>query len=171
MTQGNKYSIWLMPAGRIYTNLNNTIRGISREYGTPSFEPHVTLIGGPEGSKEEILIRTSQLARQIRPYLITLTSADYLDEYFRCLFVKVRKSKFVMNANLKASKIFNFKQYSTYSPHLSLMYGIFSIKEKKEIIKKIDGDLNIKFYAESLHLFYTLGDPSSWHRIKEFNLN
>ena len=170
MTQGNKYSIWLMPAGRIYTILSSTIRDISREYGTPSFEPHVTLIGGPEGSKEEILIRTSQLAGQIRPYQVMLTSADHLDEYFRCLFVKVRKSKSIMNANLKANKIFNFKQ-STYSPHLSLMYGIFSIKEKKEIIKKIDGNLNIKFYAESIHLFYTFGDPSSWHRIKEFNLN
>ena len=147
--------------------LEDCLRSIFKFTKDISFEVIVV----DNGSKEEILIRTSQLARQIRPYLITLTSADYLDEYFRCLFVKVRKSKFVMNANLKASKIFNFKQYSTYSPHLSLMYGIFSIKEKKEIIKKIDGDLNIKFYAESLHLFYTLGDPSSWHRIKEFNLN
>ena len=160
-----------MPAGRIYTNLNNTIRGISREYGTPSFEPHVTLIGGPEGSKEEILIRLAQLAGQVRPYQITLTSVDYLNEYFRCLFVKVSKSKSVMNANLKTSNVFNFKHYSTYLPHLSLMYGKVSIKGKKEIIKKIGRDFNIKFYANSIHLFYTFGDPSGWHRIKEFNLN
>lgn len=87
------YSLWLMPTGRVYSELTRLIFRLSREWSTDNFEPHVTLLGGLLDSEEAILSKTSQLAAWIRPYEIKLTTMDYLDEFFRCLFFRVENNR------------------------------------------------------------------------------
>lgn len=170
MRTRNRYSLWLMPSGKIYTRLSSIISKLSRNYKTPDFEPHVTLLGGLMGAKEEIIGKTSNLTGHIKPYQLTLTKVDYLDEYFRCLFIKVKKTKLVIDANLEASNFFEYKQYQAYLPHLSLMYGNLPTEVKKEIITKIGKSFAISFKATSIHLFSTQGEPADWYRVKEFPL-
>jgi Cyclic phosphodiesterase-like protein len=55
-------------------------------------------------------------------------------------------------------------------PHLSLLYGDFSIETKKEIIKKIGNRFTDEFDMKSLHLYLTEGDAESWHDISQFPL-
>lgn len=170
MTMAKRYSLWMMPSGDIYNRLAKTISQLNREYSTPNFEPHVTLIGRVVGSEEYILPKTSQLATLIRPYEIRLTAVDYLDEYFRCLFIRVEETEHVMDANLKARGIFNRQQDPKYMPHLSLMYGNFTPRIKEKIIAGIGREFNMKFEARSIHIFSTNGEPKDWYRVKELPL-
>ncbi len=84
-------------------NLIATTADLSKTYHGPLFEPHVTLLGDLLGSEDEITAQTLRLA----PYDIQLTFSGYEDYYFRCLFLRVRETQPVMEANAQARAIFN----------------------------------------------------------------
>ncbi len=55
-------------------------------------------------------------------------------------------------------------------PHLSLLYGDFSVETKKEIIKKTGESFTDEFEADTLHLYLTEGAASNWQRMRAFPL-
>lgn len=170
MRKSSGYSIWLMPTGEVYNKLSKILSTLSKKYFSPNFEPHVTLIGELIGSEEEILSKTLYLAGNLRPFNIRLTRVEYLDVYFRSLFVRVEETDDVIDANKKARKIFNRPTDSEYMPHLSLLYGMFTVEEKEKIISCIRKEFNVNFEVKSIHLFSTDGEPKDWYRVKEFPL-
>ncbi len=164
-----RYSLWIIPDGGLYKKLDNLISEISAKYQSPVFKPHVTLLGSAAGNLDSIISETSELASSIKPYDIHLTSAGCFDEYFRSLFIKVKKTGEVMGANLAAERLLG-NDDSVYFPHLSLMYGNFSTEIKKGILSEIGEIFNLTFSAKSFHLYDTGGAPEEWHCIREFPL-
>ncbi len=164
------YSLWLMPTGKIYNKFFDLIFQLSKEYSGLNFEPHVTLLGKEIENEKEIIDKTSRLAALIKPYEIKLTVVDCLDEYFKCLFIRVEETKEVIEANLKAREVFNQQAELAYMPHLSLMYGNFFLGIKEKIIKDIGREFNESFEVGSIYLFCTEGEVSDWYRVKEFVL-
>jgi hypothetical protein len=55
MVKAKGYSLWLMPIGDIYRRLSETISQLSSEYGTPNFQPHITLLGELSEDEEYII--------------------------------------------------------------------------------------------------------------------
>jgi len=170
MTKARGFSLWLMPSREVRDRLSGIISQLSEEYSTPQFEPHVTLLGSLMQPHEEVLSRTSQLATLIQPYEITLTAVGCLEAYFRCLFIKVRETGQVMEANLRAREIFSRQQDPEYLPHLSLMYGSFPVRLKEEIIAQIGSEFGLTFEVRSIHLCSTNGEPRDWYQVEEFAL-
>jgi 2'-5' RNA ligase len=166
----SEYSLWLMPTGNVYEHLASIIVRLGKQYSAPYFEPHVTLLGKLVGSENEILSETAQLATLVRPYLVLLGRVDYLDEYFRCLFIRAEETEQVMGANGRARLVFDRHQDPRYMPHLSLMYGNFAPAVKEQIIAKIGSQFDLRFQVQSIHLFSTNGEPKNWYRVKEFTL-
>ena len=164
------YSIWLIPSGDVYQKLAEIISQLSDKYSAPNFEPHVTLIGDLLGAKEEIISKTTKLAGSLKPFEIKLKRVDYLDEYFKCLFVRAEKTKELIQANNLAKEIFNRKFDPEFMPHLSLLYGDFIPEIKEKILGDLGREFNIDFEVKSIHLFSTTGEVKDWHRIKEFPL-
>ncbi len=164
------YSLWLMPEGHIYTRLHGLITELSRTNSTPNFEPHITLIGEVIGREADIVAKTSQLATMIRPYTITLTKVEYLDEYFRCLFIRVEETEEIITEHEKVRIFFDLETKQKYIPHLSLMYGNIDHKKKDAIITEIGKNFNIHFEVNAIHLFLTEGDPKDWFRVAKFSL-
>ncbi len=170
MENEKRYSLWLMPSGIVYNKLSKMMSELSYKYATPHFEPHVTLLGRLTGNEEEIISKASKLANCIRPYELRLNEVDFLDEYFRCLFIKAEATEPVLSANSSARKIFNRKQDPEYMPHLSLMYGNFSPEVKRRIVTEIGSDFNLKFDVMSIYLFSTGDNVEEWRKVKEFAL-
>jgi|Deesub1362A_J573_1020465.scaffolds.fasta_scaffold00395_18 2'-5' RNA ligase len=164
------HALWIMPSGDVYERLSGLIRKLAEEYSTPVFEPHITLAGGLIGDGEDVISKTSQLASLIKPYEVMLTTVEYLDEYFKCLFIKVEETAGIMNAHLQAKKVFALPHDTKYMPHLSLMYGSLTPEKKEEIIKETGKRFDMSFEVKSLHLYCVEGEPEAWHRVKEFSL-
>ena len=163
-----RYSIWLMPSGGADALLAAAIAELSRTYDGPSFEPHVTLLGDLLGSEEDVATRTLQLAQRLRPYEVQLSTPAYLDQYFRCVFLRVRETPLVMEANAQAIRIFDREDDPPYMPHLSLLYGFFPAALKEQIIAGLSPDLSVRFEATQIHLIGALSDdPKDWSRILE----
>jgi hypothetical protein len=52
--------------GQFARELQQQIDGIAAEYGAPSFEPHVTLLGGVHASEAQVLSVAAELAGRLQ---------------------------------------------------------------------------------------------------------
>lgn len=172
MVEARGYSIWMMPSGQVYDGCSGLISKLSGEHQSPKFEPHVTLIGELEGIQEDVLRKTSDLAKLIKPFKIELEGLDSFDDYFRCLFIKAKETPELIDANSKAREKFSKGINLTYAPHLSLIYGNLSKDMKDKIIEDLKKEKEGKepaytFDVDKLHLFSTSGEPDKWYRAGE----
>ena len=167
MKQEQLYSLWLMPSGRLYNQLQSLISQLNKPYSIPVFQPHVTLVGSLSGPVETIIAQSTQLASLLKPYEIILQRVGYLNEYYRCLFVHVEPTESVMDAYKNAQGILNLPN-KHYMPHLSIMYGSLPLNTKQKIIATIGQEFNIVFLASELHLFSTTGTPDNWFPVASF---
>jgi len=165
-----KYSLWVMPSGPTASRFSQIISHLAAQYGAPTFPPHVTLLGSIETELEDIVTRSQALALQINPYSITLGEVGYLDQYFRALFVSVDLSEGVMAAYQQAKQVFPEMHKPAYQPHLSLLYGNFTVDMKEHMVEALGRDLKDEFEANALHLWTTGGAVNTWHRIGTYQL-
>ena len=166
--KGEGYAIFLIPSSEVYSKLSGIISSLGKKYSTPIFEPHVTVLATIQGKEKEIIEKTSRFAGLLKPCTVRLTTVDYFDEYWRCLFIRVEKTKPVIHSMEKASGIFGFRFYPEFLPHLSLMYGNFPKGTKEKIISEIGRAFNLAFEARSLHLVDCSGEPEEFRRVREF---
>lgn len=158
-----------MPSGGAYRTLAGIIQDLARRHNTPVFEPHVTLAAGPceaEGLGEKV----SELASRLQPFPVKLERVDYLDDYFRCLFLRVESSKHLENATRQARKTLDLPPRRPYQPHLSLMYGHFGPGKKKTIVPLARDCEELTFEVQSFHLYLIEGEPEEWIEIRELPL-
>jgi 2'-5' RNA ligase len=164
------YSLWLMPTGEVRRRLAGTILDLSREYAAPAFEPHVTLAGGIVGPPREVASKMRDLARRIPPFTVRLTAIDGLDDYFRCLFVRVAATHPIMTANKAAREVFRLGPQPGFMPHLSLLYGHLPSSVKEGIIASVGRRFELEFKVSGLHLYLIKGEPAAWRRVASFGL-
>ncbi len=165
MTDAKHYSLWLMPTGAVRDELGQWVANLSREFSAPLFPPHVTLIGGLSGSEEDLSAATRDLAARLRPYVVQLGEVDYLDEFYRSLFIRVEKTSDVLDANAHARALFHRENDAGYMPHLSLLYGNFEREVKEKIVARIGKRLDLSFNVTALYLYSTLGDTKEWYQV------
>jgi len=156
------YHLWLKPSGKEYDMLVKTIAELSKAYHAPFFEPHVTLLESLPGTEEEIIVRSSQLGTSLQPFGLQLTKPAYGDQYFQCVFLKVRETPAMMNAHELARRLFA-KDTSPYRPHLSLLYGLYATELKDKIAATLPETLRISFTVDSFDLIRAGSeDPRDW---------
>lgn len=151
-----RYSLWLKPEGEIVSKLRALITKLADEYGGPKFEPHVTLLGDINLSKDRAFAKAFQVSTKFKPFTIELNDLGYTENYFRCVFVKAKKTEFLKDISM---------------PHMSLVYGNLDEKLKKKIIKQL-GSLNFKLKIKSIFLTNSSStnnpDPNNWKVLAEF---
>lgn len=165
MASSDKYSLWLRPFGDIAFSIQQRINKLSEKYGSPPFEPHVTLISGLRYGETELIQLTKTLAGSLKPFDLLLTKAGYRDKFYQSLFVHVNKSEALMNAYRTALQLFDLEEQEEFIPHLSLMYGDFSQEEKERILSVMGREFHIRFEVHSLLLVKTEGEPDEWKKI------
>jgi 2'-5' RNA ligase len=167
---GKRYSLWLMPRGDAYERLVRVLHELSAACGAPEFPPHVTLLGGMVGARRDIVRKSAALAERIRPFTIRLEKIDYLDEYFRCLFVRAATTKPLREAHRIARGVFEHRREPAFMPHLSLLYGDFTRSFKEGLVARRGPRVCLEFKVRSLHLYSTHGEPRHWRRVSTFGL-
>ena len=167
MSKTHTYALWIIPDGAAYALTDGYIAKLSSAYHIPRFEPHITILGGIR-SAEKSLVR--RLVKGLASFRIHLASeVEYLDEYFRCLFLKAHATSELMETFSKASDLFGYEGVP-YFPHLSLAYGDFPVQTKREMIRELGAIPKVEFEASSIHLVHasTRLPVSSWKIIERF---
>jgi 2'-5' RNA ligase len=150
MAKSVAYSLWIIPDGITYSLTAGYISKISSGYHLPTFEPHVTILGEIFLPKDTMMSKAIELANNLAPFRIHLArEVKYLDEYFRCLFIKAHKTKDLMKTFSTATEIFSYSG-NAYFPHLSLAYGEIPVQTKRKMIQKLGTIPSIEFEARNI---------------------
>jgi 2'-5' RNA ligase len=169
MSQGRKsYALWLIPEGEACRRLARTIRRLSRECSTPVFTPHITLASRIVAPEQQVAAKAAQLAKSLQPLRLRLTSIDFRNEYFRCLFLKVAPNVQLTRAHTRARKIFGLRGRRAFLPHVSLVYGDLSPATKRKMVSSLGKRFGLKFEVRRMDIVAIEGPPSQWRRVKSF---
>lgn len=168
MGENKQYALWLMPSGEAYERFNRIVCRLSREWGGPLFEPHITLMGHLSGTEREIVSKAKTISQTTAPFEIEFTEIDYLEEYFRCLFIHVKKHGSLLGLRLKSEQVFNRLSGASLMPHLSLLYGHFPYEIKEEIIQEIGRCFNFPCMINEMALVASEGDFKNWTKVGRF---
>jgi putative hydrolase of the HAD superfamily len=163
-------SLWLMPEGAVGNRLLVLIRELARRHRTPSFLPHLTLLGGIPGPEEAALSRAAGLARGLGPIAIRLREVETSDDYFRSVFVRAEPTESLRGAHVGARAAFAGTAQTPFRPHLSLLYGRLEPSQRAAVLRELGGTLEVAFEASRLHAFATEGPPRAWRRRGAFPL-
>jgi 2'-5' RNA ligase len=165
-----KYTLWFQPGGEVRDRLSGIIRQFGARFGAPEFVPHVTLLPGCVGPRHELIGKAERVASVLRPFTIKLEDIDFREEYYRCLFVHAALTRWLRGAHQAACQEFGRQHEPVFMPHVSLLYGTFPLRMKKEAREAIGPRLDIQFKAHSLYLYRTHGGPLRWRRMARFAL-
>jgi len=167
MTAVPRYALWLLLPDAARILYGEIVRRLSERLATPAFEPHVTLLGGL-GGKERVLDRqTQRLAESLAPFDIRLLEAAYLDEYFRALFIDVALSPPLHAARTAARRLFERRLDDSFRPHLSLLYGDVSEREKESALDDIGRYFDETLRIDRVALWRVDGSPTGWRGVRE----
>lgn len=163
------FSLWLMPDGEAFIRLAEEIDALAQRYKTPAFEPHVTLLGSVRRNSGDIVGDVRSLARQLRPMSIRIEHIESYEQYFRCLYLSVAKSRRIQEARRRACALFDRDE--PYRPHLSLMYGEIG----KDVIRTLKREIGagfrgMRFMVRQIGLYKTQGAVESWRPAGKFVL-
>jgi 2'-5' RNA ligase len=165
-----KYSLWLMPPPAIRDRFAALIDMLSRRFGTPRFEPHITL-AGIETTAADAIARTTALARQLPPVPVRLAHAGYTEQYFRCLFVCAERTDCLWSAHRAASSAYQQPAEADFLPHLSLVYGTIASAQKERALDDIGRRFDLNFSVIDVSLCQPTGTPDAWPRLGPFRLS
>lgn len=165
MTESATYSLWLEPSGDVAYKLQERIKKLSKENDTPLFSPHVTLLGGLTATKTELVPLANTLASSVEPFELQLTKAGYLNTYYQSLFIHVEENSQLKELRKNACRLFNCTGKNDYMPHLSLLYGDLSQKEKERILNLMGREFYIHFPVKNIVLMQTEGTPDQWRKV------
>lgn len=160
-----KYSLWLRPFGDVGFELKQQIKELGRHYDSPFFYPHVTLLGGLDLHEAKLIQLTDTLAHSLEPFTIYLEKGETGESYFRSLFIRVKKSDPLIGAHHLAKELFDIEEDESYYPHLSLMYGKQSKKDKNKLLNVMGRSFNMQFDVHSVLLIKTGDKVSEWEKI------
>lgn len=158
-----------MPGGKVREKLLALITGLSETYRTPPFEPHITLLGGLVSSEGVLAHGTKELAFSFGPLEVELDGMGHAEEYYRCLFAKVRETGQLMELNRRARDIFGRADDPPFMPHVSLMYSNMRASKKRRMIPPLEDEVRgMRFRAERLYLYLTEGEPPDWREAANY---
>ncbi|MEL7833338.1 2'-5' RNA ligase family protein [Fodinibius sp. Rm-B-1B1-1] len=165
MKKKSTYSIWLEPTGDVAYNYKQRIKKLSEKHGTPKFSPHITLVGGLEATNAELVPLIDTLASSVTPFSLTLTKAGYLNTFYQALFIHIAENEQLLNLRKNACQLFDCNKNEEYMPHLSLLYGELSSKEKEVILNNIGREFYTDFMVKKVVLMNTDGTPPRWRKV------
>lgn len=166
--EDERYSLWFIPKREVYAKLSHLINQLSKAYGSPLFEPHVTLLGRILVHQDEVIQKAKTTASVLKPFSITMNSVGYEESYFSALYLKVDANPSLITANQVARKFFRSNQKTEYKPHLSIIYGNFTSEEKQKMILRIGNEINnLIFPIDRLYVMRRNPKVLAWQYIDE----
>jgi 2'-5' RNA ligase len=163
-------SLWLVPEGETRDALAAVIESLARAKGGPSFEPHVTLLGGLASPEAEVVQEAERLAAGLEPFVIRLGPAGHQDAFFRCLFLHAHKDAALAGAHARALEIFAIREARVFMPHLSLLYADLPAQTRAALVAELGDALACSFEVATLEVHRTDGAADAWQLLAAFRL-
>jgi len=165
--KGAGFSLWIVPQGEVRRRLAALIQALSRRFGGPVFEPHVTLLAGVPGPAPDVLAKARKAVRSQGPFEVRFMGPEAGDSYFRCVYLRVQPSPELLALHESAREAFGRRDEPPFFPHLSLLYAP---PPAPPIVDEIRASLPAGFGARRVDIYSTEGEVASWYRLGRLRL-
>lgn len=172
------FAVLGLPSDDAMDRVKKLMKGLRSEFGGPEVEPHVTVVGLTMLTEEDAVKRFRSAVDGMKAYAAKVERVATGTSYYQCVYLLLEPSPEVVEASVHCSSHFGYKSSTPYMPHMSLIYGDLSDKEKKAAQEKaniMDECINKWEFTITrlvLQKIPRLDDKStkSWENITECNL-
>lgn len=174
------YSVWATPPPERREDFVKVMNELRSEFGGPSFEPHVTVVGVQRLTKAQACANLEAACRAVAPYTCRLNHVARGTHFYQCVYILLHPTPEVMQANVLARRCFGISDnlVEPYMPHMSLVYGDLSDDDKENAKAQAQAKLNhlicnTEFQVSSLCLYSTDTEDeslASWEKVAECDL-
>jgi 2'-5' RNA ligase len=157
---------WLVPAaGSRRDHLADLIRRLADEYGTPAFQPHVTMVASFDEDADAAVGTLESLVSGVPPFEVAFSAVGQEPVYFRSLYLRAEPST-RLTAMHEAGRRAWALDLPPYMPHLSLLYSDLREEEKSPIPGRLGLRLPLTITVDAVELWGDFGQPADrWRRI------
>ena len=145
------HSIWLMPAADDAARLERIVGDLAGRFGSPRFQPHLTLVEDMERSVEDLAPLVGQVADGIAAFEAPVAEIGVSDLFFRSFYARFAAQGPLLELKRRAIDTIQPGDIAEFMPHISLAYGLAETLEKRDAIAE----------AENL----LLGEPIRFDRV------
>lgn len=165
----NSYYLWLIPQKEMYGAFQMIIKGLSKLYTTPVFEPHITLSIGLSGDENDLIKKTDAFVRKKYKFSVNTKDIKYTQGFLKALFLNIANTPAINEFNAQAVEHFKPLSHGPFQPHMSLLYGDITPDEKERIIAELNF-LPRTITFDKLKLIKGHPDVTQWQVIREWSL-
>lgn len=163
------YAIWIIPPEPTYCYLQEKIEKLASEYGSPVFEPHLTLLSGINEDLQTVVEKVTTIANRQQPLPLSFGPVSFSTTYFQSVLVRVNSTAPLLQLHLDIVKTFNV-DLGVFMPHMSLVYGNFPMSLREQIAEKIEINPPA-FVAKELVIMSAESDPNEWKKLATIQLS
>jgi 2'-5' RNA ligase len=164
-------SLWLVPEPEARHKLADTIADLARRLGTPSLDPHVTLIGRLVQPEAEVVAAAGRLASATAPLQLRPFRIGQRAEYFRCLFYEIAADASLIDLHMRARLALGRSEEALFFPHLSLVYGQLEGAAKEPLVGPLAPRRGERWRVDELQVVRTEGGVADWRLLAGFPLS
>lgn len=163
-------SLWLVPDGPEAQAIAALVGELSARFGTPTFAPHVTLLGGLGVEAETAVSVAGQLAAGLPDLSIRFEGLEHSADYFRALVVRVAPDLPILEARRRAQAAFPSEPVGPFVPHLSLLYGTVPVETRRHLAAEVRESAPTAIVLRHLDVVATEGAVTAWRRLARLPL-
>ncbi len=159
-------SIWLVPQEPELSFLREQIRRIAEISGGPTFQPHITVLGGIPLRRSEMIKRIGKDIRQSPSFSLTIREFGFGDAYFLKLYLLTETSDNLSALHgLAKKKLPSVGGCKEFLPHLSLAYGDLPSARLRRIenLARNSIPIRLSFAAASIVEACKMMPVEDWH--------
>ncbi|MGO4387645.1 2'-5' RNA ligase family protein [Microvirga sp. 2YAF29] len=131
---GVYHSIWLMPPADQEEAFSTIARDLAKRFGSPVFQPHLTLVEDMPRSCEELKPLAEQVASGIAPFEAPVETVEESELYYRSFYARFPVTVQLRMLKERAVDLFKVGSVEAFMPHISLAYGVAKSPEKTDAI-------------------------------------
>lgn len=135
------YSIWLMPSPSDEAVLQGIVESLAGRFGSPLFQPHLTLVEEKEREPAELADACRALAAETERFSAAIQGVGTNDLYFRSLYALFPPEGVLPNLRRSMVETLSLEMLGTFMPHISLLYGVEQGGEKEQARAALEHDL------------------------------
>lgn len=133
----NKFSLIIIPEEDSYQEFEKIIQKYSKEYKTPLFVPHLTMISHAYFPGDTVVETVRKIVKQFKPFELQVGNVEISTTYHQCVFARTNTTAGLMNLHLSLKESLNIQEKHVFMPHLSLVYGDLDMTTREKISQEI----------------------------------
>jgi len=133
-SQAVRFAVWLMPDETCEPPLRALIDGFSRRFGTPPFDPHLTLFSGQCRDLAVLSGGLAHLAGMDAPIALAVKGLRHSRQFFKTLFAALAAPASLTTSARSARDLLDPSSDYRLRPHVSLLYREMPAAERRALI-------------------------------------